>query len=58
MVMDMTREEVDKIINELFDIVEEFDARNISCNSVFEKFHGTGWIELCDKGIKLFEQLK
>ena len=45
-------------INELFEIVTELDARNISSNSVHEKFHGVGWVELCDKGIKLFEQLK
>lgn len=46
------------IINELFGILEELDARNISTNSIYEQFHGLSWTELCKKGIELFEQIK
>ncbi len=46
------------IIDELFQIVEEFDARDTSGNSIYENLHGVSWIELCNKGIKLFKALK
>ena len=46
------------IIDELWQIVEELEARDISANSIYENLHGVSWIELCDKGIKLFNALK
>lgn len=51
---------VDKenIINELSYILEELDARDCSNNCVVPKLIDKSWIELCDYGIKLFEQLK
>ena len=48
----------DKIIDELFLVMTELDARNCSSNSVIEKYQGTYWKELCDIGIKLLEVLK
>lgn len=48
----------EKIINKLFYILEELDARDCSNNCVVSKLVDKSWIELCDDGIKLFEQLK
>lgn len=50
--------DTDKIIDELFLVMTELDARNCSSNSVIEKYQGTYWKELCDIGIKLLEVLK
>ena len=47
-----------EIIEELFRIVTELDARECSSNSVFQEYHNTGWRELCDNAIRLFENLK
>ena len=55
---EMTTKEVDQIINKLFDIVTELDARNIGANCVIPELTGVGWTELCEMGIKLFEQIK
>ena len=46
------------IIDELWQIVEELEARDISANSIHENLHGVSWTELCNKGVKLFKQLK
>lgn len=54
----MTTEEVGKIIDQLFDIVTELDARNISANCVIPELTGIGWTELCEKGIELLWQIK
>lgn len=43
-----------KIINELFAIVTEFNVRNISYNKTVNKT----WDELCDMGMGLFQKLK
>ena len=57
---DLSNKNIDKeeIINELSYILEELDARNCSSNCIVSKLKGESWIELCDYGIKLFEQLK
>lgn len=57
---DLGNKNMDKeeIINELSYILEELDARNCSNNCIVSKLKGKSWIELCDYGIKLFEQLK
>ena len=47
-----------KVIEQLFRVVTELDARDCGCNSIISEYHGTGWKELCDVGIELFEQLK
>lgn len=54
----MGTEEVDPIINKLYEIVQELDARNISANCVIPELTGIGWTELCEIGIELFEQIK
>ena len=46
--------EFDKIINELFAIVTEFNVRNTSYNKTVNKT----WDELCDIGMDLFQKLK
>lgn len=51
-------DEKEEIINELSYILEELDARNCSNNCIVSKLKGESWIELCNYGIKLFEQLK
>lgn len=57
---DLDNKNMDKenIINELSYILEELDARDCSNNCVVPKLIDKSWIELCDYGIKLFEQLK
>jgi hypothetical protein len=47
-----------ELIDKLFQLVEELEARSISANSIFEELHGVSWINVCDRGIKLFEELK
>ena len=47
-----------KIIEQLFRLVTELDARERSSNLVIQEYRGTGWKDLCDIGIELFEQLK
>ena len=46
------------IINKLFDILLELDARENSNNCIIPELSDKGWDELCIEGIKLFEQLK
>lgn len=46
------------IIDKLFHILRELDARTCSCNCIHSQWIGTSWIELCDKGIDLFKKLK
>lgn len=48
----------DKILDELNLIVMELYAREVSNNCVVSELQGKGWIELCDRGIELFKQLK
>lgn len=48
----------EKYINELFEIIEELDSRNRSHNCVNTELLQNSWIELCEKGIDLFEKLK
>lgn len=47
-----------KIIEQLFRVATELDARECSLNSVMQEYHGVGWKDLCDIGIELFKQLK
>lgn len=47
-----------RMIDDLFDIATEIDARETSCNCVIEKLQGISWEELCDKGIEILEKLK
>lgn len=48
----------EEIIDKLFKILTELDARNCSGNCVVEGLTGKSWVELCNEGINLFEQLK
>lgn len=50
--------DIDKIIDKLFNIVTELDARNLTHNCVISEFNGTSWDDLCDKGINLLKKLK
>ena len=47
-----------KIIEQLFIIITELDARDCSSNSVESSLHGISWDALCNMGIDLFNQLK
>ena len=47
-----------ELLDELFVIAAELEAREISANSIFEKYRGVGYIYLCDRGIRIFEELK
>lgn len=48
----------EKIIRELSYILTKLDGREISNNCTASRYIYKSWIELCDDGIKLFEQLK
>lgn len=50
--------DTDKIIDYLFLIVEELDARNSSNNCVLSGLEHKSWTELCEDGIRFFEQIK
>ena len=45
-------------LDELFDIFTEIEARYSSYNLVIPKYKNLSWIELCNKGIKLLEELR
>lgn len=51
---DITRE----IMEKLFRVTTELDAREYSSNSIIQEYQSVSWNELCDIGINLFEQLK
>lgn len=53
--MDMDNE---KIIETLYRVLNELEARECSGNSVITEYHGTGWKDLCGIGIELFIKLK
>lgn len=46
------------IINMLFQIVTELDARSSCFNCVEPGLLSYGWDDLCNKGSELFQQLK
>lgn len=45
-------------INQLYKILDELNAREISCNCIVPELSGIGWTDLCKKGEELFELLK
>ena len=46
------------IINEIYDIVIELDARECCGNCVAVGLLDKSWTELCEEAIKLLEQIK
>lgn len=48
----------DLLTEELVKIAIELDARNRSCNLIYDELNNFGWDELCDKAINIIEQLK
>lgn len=46
------------IIEELYEILVELEARELGANMVIEKYFGKSWLDLCEHGIKLFRRLK
>ena len=47
-----------RMIDDLYNIAVELDARETSCNCVIEKLQGLSWEALCNKGIEILEKLK
>lgn len=47
-----------RMIDDLYDIAVELDARETSNNCVVDRLQQFGWDELCDKGIEILEKLK
>ena len=47
-----------EIIEKLFSILTELDARESTNNCVVSELISRDWIELCDDAIELLEQLK
>jgi len=50
--------EKEVILDKLYNIVVELEARETSNNCIIDNLQQFGWDELCDKGIELFEKLK
>ena len=46
------------MIDDLYNIAVELDARDFSNNRVVDQLQQFGWNELCDKGIEILEKLK
>lgn len=46
------------IIDDLYNIIVELDAREISGNCVVDNLIGKSWTELCEEAIGLLEKLK
>ena len=46
------------MLDDLYDIAVELDARETSNNCVVDRLQSFGWNELCDKGIEILEKLK
>ena len=46
------------IIDELFMVATELDAREFSSNCVIPELQALSWVELCDKGITLLQKIK
>ena len=48
----------EEIMNELVKVITEIDGRYIGCNCVRSEYLSLSWDELCNKGIKILEDLK
>lgn len=48
----------DDDLDELFKVITEIDGRYTGCNCVRPEYLSLSWDELCNKGIKLLEDLK
>lgn len=46
-----------EIIEKLFEILTELDARNTSANEVIPNLQGVSWKTLCNRGQELFKEL-
>ena len=46
------------MIDDLYNIAVELDAREFSNNCVVDNLQQFGWNELCNKGIEILEKLK
>ena len=58
MVISMEANTKSKMIEKLFIILTELDARENSFNCVISELIGKSWDELCNDAIILFENLK
>ncbi len=47
-----------RMLNDLYNIAVELDARETSSNCVIGELINLSWVEVCDKGIELLEKLK
>lgn len=52
------KRDMGQLVLELFEIADEFYAREMSNNTVYEKFHSISWEELCNKGMEILEEMK
>ena len=45
-------------LKKIYDITMELFARETSSNCVVQDLINKSWVELCDEGIRLFQELK
>lgn len=50
--------DIEKIIDEIYNIVLELDARESGGNLLFTGLQDKSWTELCEYGIELLEQIR
>lgn len=50
--------ETEEKINQIFEIMTELHAREISSNCIIRELQGKGWKELCDDAIKLLKEIR
>lgn len=46
-----------EIIELLNDIIIELHCRESSCNVIIPELYDVSWVDLCDRGVKLFEKI-
>lgn len=44
--------------DELCKVITEIDSRYIGGNLLYSEYHKLSWVELCNKAIKLLEELR
>ncbi len=50
--------DIEEKINEVFEIMTELHAREVSGNCVIRNLQGKGWKELCNDAIELLKEIR
>lgn len=50
--------DIEEKINQIFDIMTELHAREVSGNCVIRNLQNKGWKELCDEAIEILKEIR